>query len=134
VSEDRPGPVAGEQAHHGRQVPSGAVSHDGDPAAVPAEIPRMICRPLQRGVRVVDGRGKRVLGGEPVRHRDDDRLHPGRHLAAEPVGHVQVAQAKPAAVVVQDQREGVGACLRRPVGAKRNGTLRAVSRHIGHGD
>lgn len=67
---------------------AGAVAQDRDPRRVDAELPGVLGEPHEAGVAVLDGGRVRVLGREPVRHREEG--HAGRRNVAGDgaVGHV----------------------------------------------
>ena len=83
----------------------------------------MLGDPAHRGQRVVDGRGPRVLGREPVVDGDDHDVGAAADPAAGLVVGVEVADHEAAAVEVDQQRSATRRCFtrrsvdpRRPLG------------------
>ena len=66
--EGNPGSVARlrQLTDHRGQVAARAVPEHGDPAGVAVEFARRVYRPLDRGIRIVNGRGKWMLRGQPI--------------------------------------------------------------------
>jgi hypothetical protein len=70
-------------AHHERQPRSepaaGTVADDCDARRIHAELVCVLVDPRMRGKAVVEARRERILGSQPVGHRD----HQGAHLAGD---------------------------------------------------
>ncbi len=92
-------------ADDGRQVAAGAVTHDGQPLRVGAELPRMPSGPQQTVPRVVDRSREPVLGRQSVADGDDDRADPAGDLTAQPRVVVLAADDPPATVQEHDDRQ-----------------------------
>jgi hypothetical protein len=94
--------VTRPQCHRGRERPAGAVASDRDPPRVDAELGRVLGRPGQCGVGVVQGGREPLLGGQPIAHRDHYR--PG--AVSDPCGPrmlgLEVTHDKPASVQPDD--------------------------------
>jgi hypothetical protein len=68
----------------------------------------MAQEPLRRRERIVDGRGERVLGSQPVVDGAHDRSGACRNLPAQGIVGLEVADDEAAAVEVDDAGEGLG--------------------------
>src|SRR3954470_13863020 len=84
--------------HHGRQVPTGTASANGQARWVDRQRVRVLRYPPDRSRAVVNARRELVLGRQPVldRHHDASRFI-GKRAADDVVG-VAVADAEPAAM------------------------------------
>ena len=51
---------------HSGQVAARTVPEHREPAGVPVQLVRVLNHPLDRGIRIVNRGGKRVLRGEPI--------------------------------------------------------------------
>ena len=80
----------------------GAVPADRDPVRVDAELGGVLGRPGQHGVGVVQGGRERVLGGQPVAHRDHHHAGAVGDPGGPRVLGVQVAHDESAAVQPDD--------------------------------
>ncbi len=98
----RAAPVPGQQGQRRRQAAARARAHDDDPCRVAADLLRVLRRPQQSGVHVLDRRRMRVLGREPVLHRHHHRVQLPRVLERPAHPDPPVAEDHPAAVHVVD--------------------------------
>lgn len=103
------------QAGGGSEIPAGAVTGDGDPGGVGAEVPGVTAGPVEhRGALSQRGR-EAMLGGQAVVQREQAEPACGDEIPADRVVGIQVAENEAAAVDVDDQWQ-FAAGARRPVG------------------
>ena len=90
------------QRHRGREPRAGGVAADRDPPRVDAELGRVLGRPGQRGVGVVQGGREPMLGGPAVAHRDHHRPGAVRDPDGPRMLGLQVTHDESAAVQPDD--------------------------------
>ncbi len=123
--------LARQQRHHGGDVAARAVAAHGDAVRVRAQLLRVLERPAQRRLAVLDRRRERVLGRQPVVDRQHVRAPVAAQQPAGGVVGVEVADHEAAAVVVDDQRVRA-AGLRRHVVAGLDRAFGAVHLEVAH--
>jgi hypothetical protein len=102
--------LADTQRGRGRERAARARPGDPDPRRVAAQRPAVGRHPGQRGVGVVDRRGKWVFGGEAVVHADDRTAGAVGEFPADTARRVQRPRHPPAAVVEDQDRQRAIRC------------------------
>ena len=124
----RPAPVARDQRHDRGEVGAGAVAMHAEPFRIGAEARGVGVHPVEPGHRILDRRRKAVLRPHPVVDRDDDRLRPAAQIARDQIVAVETADHMPAAVEIDDRRQGPGGV--RPIDPHRDRARRAGDRAV----
>ena len=76
-------------ADHGGEVSARAVTADGNPGRIGAQLGGVCAGPGERGARVLDGRREEMLGRQSI--GDGENIHLAR-AAQEPAGRVVAVQ------------------------------------------
>jgi hypothetical protein len=129
------------QGHGRRQVAAGALAGHGHrhrrpaPArgGVGAELGRLGQRPPGHRLAVVEAGGERVLGRQPVRHRDHDRARGMGQLAGHVVHEPDAADDEAAAVEVHDHARGRALRAVEPHGNALDDVVLDVGHRAHHG-
>ena len=113
-----------------REIGTGTLPTDRDLTIIDPELTGVFEHILRRRVRIVDGRGKRMLRREPVVDRHDDASGEMREIPAWPIGRIERAEDEAATVKVDQARQL--AARRRRVDANRDLTGGPWHRAIHH--
>ena len=119
----------------GREIATGAVAADRQPARIDADLPAVGGHPLQAGDDIVERAGEAGLGRQPIVDGEDHDAGLDRELRAEHVVAVEIAE-HPAAAVGEDQARQLGVAERRdrPVDTHLDRTGRAGNVAVDDGD
>ena len=117
--------ITGQQAHASRQTAPGAVAHHSDAGRINAQRRGVLRKPAKGHVTVLDRRGMRMLGGDPVVHHQHRHAGGGDVVAyRQIVDEAEVLQAEDHAAAVQVQHRTAGLMPGRVIPAE--GQRRAV--------
>ncbi len=90
---------------NGGQVAARAVPEHGDPAGVTVELARVLDRPLDRCIRIVNGCGKWMLRGQPVINGNHDGIRMLAVEAGDRIVRVEIPRHESGAVKMHDDRK-----------------------------
>src|SRR5690606_34754620 len=102
-SERRCAAVAGVKGDHGSEIAAGTVASYGDATLVDGELGSLPGDPRSGDDAIVERRGKRVLGREPIVDREHGAARAIRELPAERIVRVDVADRPAAAMEVHER-------------------------------